>query len=112
MPNQHTQFFIAAHPEDGCAGYLQQRYRYSLWTQALQADIEDLFVVPTVRRQGIGAALIDFAIDQAKSNGCKQISVDTNERNAEALSLYAKLGFSGESPRWGGGRRVLLRQRL
>ena len=112
LPDRHTQFFIASAPDNSCVGYVQQRYRFSLWTLALQADIEDLFVMPAARRQGVGGSLIEFAIEQAKSLGCRQISVDTNERNAEALGLYEKLGFSAESPRWSGGRRFLLRQRL
>jgi len=112
LVDEHTQFFIADDSKGACTGYVQQRYRWSLWTQALQADIEDLFVTPAMHRRGVGRQLVTFAIAQANSRGCKQISVDTNERNAEALSLYGKLGCSAESPRWNGGRRVLLRQRL
>jgi ribosomal protein S18 acetylase RimI-like enzyme len=113
LPDKHTQFFLANSSGDDCAGYLQQRYRwYSLWTQAPQANIEDLYVNPAARRLGVGSALISFAFEQAKSRGCLQISVDTNERNAKALGLYEKLGFSAESPRWSGGRQVLLRRRL
>lgn len=67
--------------------------------------------MPGTRRHGVGAALIGFAIERAKSLGCRQISVDTNERNAEALALHEKLWFSAVATRWG-ARRILLRQRL
>jgi ribosomal protein S18 acetylase RimI-like enzyme len=68
--------------------------------------------MPAARRQGVGASLVEFAIEHARSLGCRQISVDTNERNVEAMGLYEKLGFSARSPRWSDGRRILLRQRL
>ena len=110
LPDKHTQFFLASSSSDDCAGYLQQRYRYSLWTQALQADIDDLYVTPAARRIGVGNALISFAFEQAKSRGCLQISVDTRERNIEAMALYEKVGFSAES--LSEGRRILLRRRL
>jgi ribosomal protein S18 acetylase RimI-like enzyme len=55
--------------------------------------------MPGARRHGVGAALIGFAIERAKSLGCRQISIDTNERNAEALALYEKLGFSAVATR-------------
>ena len=108
LAEQNTQFFLAADPDGDCLGYAQQRYRYSIWTQALQADIEDMFVVPSGRRRGVAGALLQFAIECARTRGCQQISVDTNERNEEALGLYEKYGFSAVSPRWN-GRRVLLR---
>lgn len=110
LPDEHARFYIASASGNDCAGYLQQRYRYSLWTQALQADIEDLFVLPAARRQGVGRTLMEFAIENARSAGCRQISVDTRERNIEAMALYEKLGFSAESP--SEGRRILLRHRL
>jgi ribosomal protein S18 acetylase RimI-like enzyme len=112
LADENTQFLIAGESEERCLGYLQQRYRYSIWTQALHADIEDLFVMTDARRRGVGTALINCAMDQAKLRGCRQISVDTNERNFAAMELYRKLGFSAESARWEGGRRVLLRKRF
>src|SRR5207244_7296499 len=94
LPDKHTRFFIAADSGADCIGYVQQRYRFSLWTQGPQADIEDLFVMPAARRQGVGASLIQFAIDQPRSFGCPQISVDTNEEKSQAMALYANYGSS------------------
>jgi ribosomal protein S18 acetylase RimI-like enzyme len=105
-----TEFLVAGSPSCPCAGFLQQRYRHSLWLSAPEAYIEDLFVAEDARRQGIGRRLVEFAAERAKARGCPIISLDTTERNEQALSLYQGLGFSFRSER--SGLRLLLRRWL
>ena len=48
------------------------RFRRSLWTEsptALDAYLEELYVVPARRREGIGKALLDLAIEESRRRG-------------------------------------------
>jgi putative acetyltransferase len=50
--------------------------------------IQMLFVHPTYMRQGVGKALLNFAISV-----CKTTEVDVNEQNTQALAFYKGFGF-------------------
>jgi ribosomal protein S18 acetylase RimI-like enzyme len=110
LADRDTEFFVAGSSARPCRGFLQQRYRHSLWLSAPEAYVEDLFVAEDARRRGIGRHLVEFAAERAKARGCPIISLDTTERNEQALRLYQGLGFSFRSER--SGLRLLLRRWL
>jgi GNAT superfamily N-acetyltransferase len=101
--------FLLATPDDDSppAGVLQLRFRFSVWRAAPDAWIEDLFVRPDARRGGVGAALLELAIQTAADRGAKRVELDTNEANAAALALYERHGFSTRS-KGGPGRDLFL----
>lgn len=53
-----------------------------------------MWVAPEVRRQGVGAALLDAVIDWAGSNGMSRILLEVADRNTSAVRLYARKGFA------------------
>ena len=107
-----TEFFLASDTIGTGVGYVQCRYRYSAWVSALEAELEDVFVVREARRRGVGQQLVAFAIARATAKGCRSLGLSTNERNTEAVSLYQRLGFVAESARWQGGRYLWLQRTL
>jgi ribosomal protein S18 acetylase RimI-like enzyme len=107
-----AEFFLAWDAQQGAIGYVQARYRYSAWTSALEAELEDVFVVPEARRRGVGLRLVQFAIARANERACRSMGLNTNERNEGALALYRRLGFRSERPRWQGGRQLWLNKPL
>jgi ribosomal protein S18 acetylase RimI-like enzyme len=107
-----TEFTLACSAGGASVGYVQSRYRYSAWTSALSAELEDVFVIREVRRQGVGRRLVEFAIARAIARGCRTVGLNTNERNAQALALYQELGFVAERAFWKGGRQLWLERPL
>jgi GNAT superfamily N-acetyltransferase len=58
-------------------------------------EIQDVFVVPERRRQGIAAQLTDAAEQEARTRGWDSISLSVSQDgNLAARQLYAKLGFA------------------
>lgn len=57
------------------------------------AILEDMVIQPTSRGNGIGSQLIDYAISEAKKEGCKRITLLTDVENTKAQSFYQKKGF-------------------
>jgi GNAT superfamily N-acetyltransferase len=94
-----TEFLLAAPGEPGAAagGVCQLRYRFSVWRDAPDCFLEDLFVYAAARRHGLGAALVQAALERAAERGCRRIELDTSEDNAPALALYERCGFSRHS---------------
>lgn len=63
-------------------------------------NIEMLFIHPNWFRQGVGRALIQYALDNLSAT-----KVDVNEQNPNAIAFYERLGFKrvGRSERDGQG---------
>jgi ribosomal protein S18 acetylase RimI-like enzyme len=107
-----TEFLVAYDAQGIAIGYVQSRFRHSAWTATLEAELEDVFVVPDARRCGVGRRLVELAIARATDRGCRSIGLNTNERNAGALALYRRLGFVCERTLWNGGRQLWLQRSL
>lgn len=106
--DRDAEFLLAARDDDSApAGVLQLRFRFSVWTAAPDAWLEDLFVRDHARRAGVGEALLTLAVERATERGAKRIELDTNEHNAAALALYERHGFSVRS-KGGAGRGLFL----
>jgi putative acetyltransferase len=61
-------------------------------------EMKRLFVYPQFHGKGIGLALGEALIREAKSTGYSLMRLDTSVRQAEAQHLYAKLGFRTIEP--------------
>ncbi len=107
-----AEFFLACNTQGTALGYVQSRYRYSAWVSALEAELEDVFVVREARRRGVGLLLVEFAVARATERGCRSIGLNTNERNEGAVALYRRLGFRAERALWQGGRQLWLERSL
>ena len=63
------------------------------------AVLWDIRVSPQCRKNGLGGKLIEAAIAWAKSHGCRQFKIETQNVNVPACRLYAKHGFKLRSIR-------------
>jgi GNAT superfamily N-acetyltransferase len=112
LEDRDTDFLLAAADENSPpAGVLQLRFRLSVWKAAPDAWLEDLFVSDAARRAGVGDALVTLALERARERGAKRVELDCNERNAAALALYERHGFSPRS-KGGEGRDLFLGRSL
>jgi GNAT superfamily N-acetyltransferase len=102
-----SEFLLAG---DGPAAVLQLRFRWSVWKDAPDAWIEDLFVRADARRAGLGDALVRLAFERARERGARRIELDCFEDNAPALALYERNGFDAHSK--GAARSLLLGRQL
>lgn len=61
------------------------------------AWFEDCIVRPEYRRQGIGKALLEFVLAQARAEGALRVTLLTDADNERAQALYRKAGFGDSS---------------
>jgi ribosomal protein S18 acetylase RimI-like enzyme len=64
--------------------------------------LNDLFVAPEARGQGVGRALMEAARKHAIHTGAKRLTLETMAENQAAWSLYEDLGYvqNGDSVRF------------
>jgi ribosomal protein S18 acetylase RimI-like enzyme len=79
---------------DGPDGFAQLRFRISLYTGALDAYLEELYVVPARRGRGLGRALLEATMEHARERGARRIDLNTSEDDVAARALYQRLGFT------------------
>jgi len=90
MPRGDTEYLLGGDPP---AGIVQLRYRWGVWWDAEDCNVEDVFVSAEARGSGLGRALVSFAIERARERGCRRMELDTGADNAPAQGLYRSLGF-------------------
>ena len=59
----------------------------------LRSIIEDVIVDERARRQGLGEALVRYAIDLAHKAGAEGVSLTSNPQREAANQLYKSMGF-------------------
>jgi ribosomal protein S18 acetylase RimI-like enzyme len=95
--------------EDEPVAVAQVRYRWSVWWDAEDCWLEDLYVSPEARGSGLGRALTETVIERARERGCRRVELDVNSENPAAQALYRSLGFdTGKT----GGQDIFMRRRL
>jgi ribosomal protein S18 acetylase RimI-like enzyme len=90
MPRDDTEYLLGGDPP---AGIVQLRYRWGVWWDAEDCNVEDVFVSAGARGSGLGRELVSAAIDRARERGCRRMELDTGADNAPAQGLYRSLGF-------------------
>lgn len=83
------------------------------WTWAGTGFVKTLWVREDLRRQGLGARLLEAAEREAAGRGCREVQLDT--LTYQAAGFYRRLGYEqiGDLPGWpAGSRRLFFRKAL
>ena len=91
LANGEMTVLLAGERPDGLA---LVRFRPSIWTESLDAYLEELYVVPDRRNRGIGRALVEAAMKTVRDLGAGRMEVATSEDDTAARALYERCGFS------------------
>jgi ribosomal protein S18 acetylase RimI-like enzyme len=85
--------FVVLVAGSGPRGLAVLRFRPSIWTRGLECYIAELYVQPKHRRQGLGLALMNAALEASRARGADYVEVATSEDDTGARALYERLGF-------------------
>jgi len=80
--------FIATDDQDRFQGFIV------FHAEAGHVLLENVAVLPDAAGRGVGKALIGFCETAAQEQGLRAVQLYTNEKMAENLSIYPKLGYS------------------
>ncbi|MGE4133320.1 MAG: GNAT family N-acetyltransferase [Bdellovibrionales bacterium] len=73
-------------------------YRYlSDFVRGRHLYVDDLVSTESMRSQGLGAELLQYAEGLAKENGCKSLRLCTGVENERAMTFYERNGWTKRS---------------
>lgn len=81
---------------DGPDGFAQVSFKPSVWADEPIGYLEELYVVPDLREQGIGRAIMNAVLELAYERGAAGMEVVTGESDTAARALYESVGFENE----------------
>ncbi len=91
--DRNNALIVACHGRD-VVGVLQLTVIPSLtYKGASRALIEGVRVDAAVRREGVGRALLEHAIERARKRGCLMVQLTTDKARPAAKKFYESLGF-------------------
>jgi ribosomal protein S18 acetylase RimI-like enzyme len=90
-------FFVLA--DDQFVGLANCNLNFSTFQARPLINIHDFIIAPTSRNKGAGSFLLRAIINYASQNGCCRVNLEVRDDNANAKSLYRKMGFSDCVPR-------------
>lgn len=86
---------IVADDEGAVVGCLQLTFIPGLtYTGGWRAQIEGVRIARSQRGRGLGRAMFDWVIEQARARGCRLVQLTTNKARPDALRFYESLGFT------------------
>jgi GNAT superfamily N-acetyltransferase len=83
---------LIAHFESEPAGFAVFFHNFSTFAGRAGIYLEDLFVEPEFRRQGIGKALLAHLAKLTKERNCARLEWAVLDWNTPAIQFYRKLG--------------------
>ncbi len=93
--NGEEVLFIVAKKDGKIVGCLDL-VRYGRWHKTDHVRYLDMAVLDGYRSMGIGGALMDYAIDWARTKGIEKVLLEVFASNRRAFNLYRKFGFVEE----------------
>lgn len=91
----NPQEVVIVDEEDGqLTGFLCVQLKKSFCYKAVHAEITEVYVKPACRRKGIAGRMLAFAQTYCASRySVHKLELLTGEENAEAQSVYRRLGY-------------------
>jgi ribosomal protein S18 acetylase RimI-like enzyme len=86
-------------------GYVVITIGFSVEYGGRDGFIDDFYLAPELRGQGLASKFLDFAIAQARLLGIRTLHLEAETDNARATRFYRRAGFEASG-------RALLRRRL
>lgn len=90
-PNQVR--YAVAQQDDQTVGTVVLCEAYSTWQAALYGTIEDFYVVPEARGQGVGTELLQLIVGEARKRGYCRVELQVQEDNDAAWKFYEARGL-------------------
>lgn len=94
---KNESVILLAEDGGGALGFVQLFPSFTSHGAARVWILNDLFVAPTGRRQGVASTLLRAAADFAKESGAVRLQLVTAQDNRPAQALYEKLGWQHDA---------------
>ena len=84
---------LVAHVKGALAGYVKVGRPTEVASNAHVQMVQGLTVDEAFRRRGVGRALLDAAVIEARARGARRLTLRVLSHNEAAIALYESVGF-------------------
>lgn len=95
--NFESTVLVASHSEDGVVGFTQLYDSFCSVALRPIVYLYDLFVLESMRKQGVGRLLMNAARDYAQHRNAVRLTLETQHSNRSAQRLYESLGYQQDN---------------
>lgn len=88
LDSGYNSYGLVAEVDGKVCGLVHYSFQTSTWSPIGYCYLEDLFVDPAIRGNGVGRALIDAVHEIAVKSGSSRLYWNTDATNATARKLY------------------------
>jgi GNAT superfamily N-acetyltransferase len=99
-PASPVHAIVASGPAGRVVGMANYIVHENTWQQTPVCYLEDLFVDPDARARGIGRAILDWLVSEARTRGWSRLYWMTKETNYRARGLYDQYAAHDEFVRY------------
>ena len=72
--------------------------RPNVWFAGRVALLDEMYVVPELRGQGIGSTVIELMLATARERGAELVEINVDEGDVDAQRFYERHGFTATEP--------------
>lgn len=91
---------LVAEQNGALIGYVVITWGWGIESGGAEALVDEMYVSPGFRSQGVGTLLMTSALERARENEVKVVFLETESDNPESRALYDRLGFEIETSIW------------
>ncbi|MGO4859600.1 GNAT family N-acetyltransferase [Arthrobacter sp. 2MCAF14] len=89
-----AQLLVVGHLNGACVATFQLSFIPGLARKgSLRCQIEAVRVAAELRDHGVGAAMMQWAIEEARNRGCTLVQLTSDKSRKDAHRFYERLGF-------------------
>jgi GNAT superfamily N-acetyltransferase len=94
LQGNDTVVLLVGNNPDGLAVL---RLRDAIWSSGRESYLPELYVTPARRGHGLGRALVNAALQEARHRGADTMEIAVDEPDLAARRLYESLGFGNRT---------------
>lgn len=92
--------------DDEVSGFAFLTLRPTPYSEGPLAQLEELYVLPDRRGEGIGTVLLTASVERVRALGCTEVHIGVDEIDHDTRRFYERHGFTNIQP--GADHRMLL----
>jgi ribosomal protein S18 acetylase RimI-like enzyme len=94
LQGDDTVVLLVGNNPDGLAVL---RFRDAIWSSGRECYLAELYVTPAQRGHGLGRALMNAALQEARNRRADTMEIAVDEPDVAARRLYESLGFTNRT---------------
>jgi len=85
--NPLNRYFVMEHESGEIVGHI------GLWLDPPLAQVLNFYIVPNLRKQGLGTTLFAFALEECRRRSVDTVTLEVRPTNHSAIHFYQRFGF-------------------